>query len=330
MALWMVRAENDGRLLEPFFTKNIVAIGWNEVGDLANLRTYDACVEAVSNFWPEYTITSQRLTGGMLFRFAYEIQIGDRVITYDKQRRRYTVGTVSGEYAFAPEVLKEHPHTRAIEWQREHISRDSLSIPTKNTLGSALTLFLTSDEAEREIIDLLGGRHGQPIDTEQDAAQAEIFRDIETRSVEFIKDKIVRLSWEDMQDLVAGLLRAMGYKTRVSPAGADRGKDIVASPDGFGFEDPRIVVEVKHRPNTAIGSPDIRGFLGGRHPGDKGLYVSTGGFSKDGLYEAERANIPLTLMNIDNLVDAILDNYERMDMEAQRLIPLRRLYWPID
>jgi predicted Mrr-cat superfamily restriction endonuclease len=44
-----------------------------------------------------------------------------------------------------------------------------------------------------------------------------------------------------MQELVAGILRAMGYKTLVSPAGADRGKDIIASPDGFGFEPPRIV-----------------------------------------------------------------------------------------
>jgi restriction system protein len=47
-----------------------------------------------------------------------------------------------------------------------------------------------------------------------------------------------------MQQLVAGILRAMGYKTQISPPGVDRGKDIVASPDGFGFEHPRIVVEV--------------------------------------------------------------------------------------
>ena len=101
-----------------------------------------------------------------------------------------------------------------------------------------------------------------------------------------------------MQELVAGLLRAMGYKTRISPAGPDKGKDIVASPDGFGFESPRIVVEVKHR-SSAMGSAEIRSFLGGRHKDDKGLYVSTGGFSKDAYYEAERANIPLTLMSLD-------------------------------
>jgi restriction system protein len=131
-----------------------------------------------------------------------------------------------------------------------------------------------------------------------------------------------------MQELVAGLLRAMGYKTKVSPLGPDRGKDIVASPDGFGFESPRIVVEVKHR-GGAMGAAAIRSFLGGRHPDDKGLYVSTGGFSKDAYYEAERASIPLTLMTLDDLVEALIANYECIDVEAQRLVPLKRVYWPV-
>jgi predicted Mrr-cat superfamily restriction endonuclease len=56
---------------------------------------------------------------------------------------------------------------------------------------------------------------------------------------------IAALDPREVEHLVAGILRAMGFKTRVSPVGPDRGKDIVASPDGFGFKDPRIVVEVK-------------------------------------------------------------------------------------
>jgi hypothetical protein len=46
----------------------------------------------------------------------------------------------------------------------------------------------------------------------------------------------------------------MGYKTRVSPPGADRGVDIFASPDGLGLEEPRIFVEVKHRLKSAMGA----------------------------------------------------------------------------
>ena len=136
-----------------------------------------------------------------------------------------------------------------------------------------------------------------------------------------------RISWEQMQELVAGLLRAMGYKTKVSPPGSDLGRDIVASPDGFGLEQPRIVVEVKHR-NQTIGSQEIRSFLGGRHKDDKGLYVSTGGFTKDARYEADRASIPITLMNLDELVTAIIEHYEDMNMDTRVLVPLVNVYWP--
>ena len=53
-----------------------------------------------------------------------------------------------------------------------------------------------------------------------------------------------------------------------------------------------------------------------------------GGFSKDARYEAERASIPPTLMDLDDLVRAILEHYERMDAESQRLVSLRKIYWP--
>ena len=120
-----------------------------------------------------------------------------------------------------------------------------------------------------------------------------------------------------------------GYKTRISPQGSDRGKDIIASPDGFGFEPPRIVVEVKHR-KEAMGAPEIRSFLGGRHKDDKGLYVSTGGFTTQARYEAERASIPLTLLDLNDLVMAFIENYENMRMSSRTLIPLAKIYWPLD
>lgn len=110
---------------------------------------------------------------------------------------------------------------------------------------------------------------------DEDEVVSDPLRDMEMLAFEGIKDRINSLDWDEMQNLVAGVLRSMGYKTQVSPAGADRGKDIIASPDGFGFENPRIIVEVKHR-REQMGSQQIRSFIGGRHKDDRGLYVSTG------------------------------------------------------
>lgn len=151
----------------------------------------------------------------------------------------------------------------------------------------------------------------------------ELTRDLRARSLEFIKDRISRLTWQEMQEFVAGLARAMGYKLRISPAGSHRGKDIIASPDGFGFEQPRIVVEVKHRPNTAKDAQAIRSFLGGRHKDDKGRYVSTGGFTKDAKYGDDRGSIPVVLLDLDDLLNEIVRHYGEMDMEARSLIPVR-------
>lgn len=103
-----------------------------------------------------------------------------------------------------------------------------------------------------------------------------------------------------------------------------RGKDIVASPDGFGFAAPRIVIGVKHR-RGAIGSQNIRSFLGGGHPHDKGLYASTGGFAKDAYYKAERANIPLALMTIDELVESLIENYDKLDVTTKQPLPMKRV-----
>lgn len=47
------------------------------------------------------------------------------------------------------------------------------------------------------------------------------------------------------------------------------------------------------------------------------------------MVRAEQGNIPLTLMNLNDLVEAIVEWYEQMDIETLRLVPLRKIYWPV-
>lgn len=330
--LWMVRAEVGGRYFEEFRNGAAVAIGWPALGDLSVHGSRKAFSEAVDKAYPGQKPAQIAMGAGQLHRFVREIKVGDRVLTYSPSTRTYLVGTIAGEYEHCPTFLEDDPNIRRVKWEGE-VRRDSLSVGTRNSLGSIATLFLVPPEAAKEVDAKLNALSVPEAlvarkDEESEGEQVDdIYKDIQAKALEFIKDRVNRLDWEEMQELVAGLLRAMGYKTRISPSGTDRGKDIVASPDGLGFEDPRIVVEVKHRAQ-AMGSQEIRSFLGGRHEGDRGLYVSTGGFSKDARYEAERARIPLTLMDLDDLVRSIVDHYASMDTDAQRLIPLRRLYWP--
>jgi restriction system protein len=260
-------------------------------------------------------------------KFRFDLKSGDKVITYDPTARCYLVGDITGEYRYDPE-MDEYCHVRDVRWLENTIPRDKLHTSTKNTLGAIQTLFEVGEDAKEEIIGYLEGREEAPEDIDSQEAELETIKeDMESSAFEFIKDRIHDLNWEQMQDLVAGILRAMGYKTVVSSKGADRGKDIEASPDGLGLVDTRIRVEVKHRQGQ-VGSSKIRSFTGGLRPGSRGLYVSTGGFSREALYEADRSEIPLTLIDLDSLTELIILHYDNFDLEARELIPLVKVYWP--
>ena len=330
--MWMIR-NNGGDFAEEFLKQGIGAIGWKNAGSLAALKTRDAIIERVRETWPEYKQMKVVVSGSQLDKMANAMKLGDRVVTYDPSKRVYHVGQIAGGYEFDPEAEESIANRRKVSWKYQ-IERDRLSVPSKNSLGSTLTIFTVPTKVEQEIDALISGKvetAAQPevfADSEADLNTEFLLADLKARAKEFIKDKIIKLDWEEMQELVAGVLRAMGYKTRVSPQGSDRGKDIIASPDGLGLEQPRIVAEVKHRPNQQMGSQEIRSFLGGRHKDDRGLYVSTAGFSKDAKYEGDRASIPLMLMDIDDLVNLVVEYYEELDLETRSLLPLTKIYWP--
>lgn len=324
---WMVRANAGGSLASEFKVRSLVAIGWREAGNVLSLQSRE---EFVKRMWETYPEESKGMiinASGQVFRMVCDMKIGDQIVTYDNARRMYLIGKIVGEAQYDESLFeKEFPLFRKVDWVKE-ISRDDLSLTAKNSLGSTLTLFKVPSETVAEIEALMRGMRPPP-ETDEEPLEENLLQDIQGKSREFIKDKISRLDWDQMQQITAGLLRSMGYKTRISPSGPDRGKDIVASPDGFGFQQPRIIVEVKHRKGQ-MGSQEVRSFLAViRHDGDKGLYVSTGGFSREAYYEAERAAHPITLMDLDGLVEAILEHYENMDLEARVLLPLVRLYWP--
>lgn len=328
--VWMVRAGRDSAFIDEFLSRQMVAIGWSKLGDVSNVHSREQFGQLVEQAWPENNKFQNSASAGQIYRFREEIVSGTTVVTYDSNRRIYHLGTVTGDYAYHPEYDPELVHTKAVRWDRE-ISRDVLSAGTKNSLGAISTIFCLSDEAAKELLSLAqGGQAVQMADSVENEieGESEVRRDTEERALGFLQDKLSKLDWDEMQELVAGVLRAMGYKTRVSPAGPDRGRDIIASPDGFGFQPPRIVVEVKHRKGT-MGAPEVRSFVGGLRQNDNGLYVSTGGFTREARYEADRTNQNLTLMDADDLGKAIVEHYDRMDSEARTLLPLKKIYWPV-
>ena len=331
---WMIRAGNGGRYIDNFEESNCVAIGWSQLGDLQQYKSDEdlknAYIELYGNSKPGRTANAV----AMIRKFRDDIHKGDTLITYGQETREYLIGEDLGEYVFLDNdnLIGEFAHSRKAKWLGR-VSRDQLSQSARNTLGSVLTVFSPSKEVVNELLATLEGKPvPKHVSTLAEAPEVDVEllkEDVISKGHELIKDKIQALSPEDMEQLTAALLRAMGYQTRVSPKGPDRGVDVLASPDGLGLTQPRIKAEVKHR-SGSMGANTIRSFIGALRDRDNGLFVSTGGFTREARYEAERATIPITLIDIDELADLIVSHYENFDLEGQTLLPLVRMYWPAE
>jgi restriction system protein len=132
----------------------------------------------------------------------------------------------------------------------------------------------------------------------------------------------------DFQELVAALLRAMGYHVSwVAPPGKDGGIDILAATDPLGTRPPRIKVQVK-RHNANIPVESLRAFMALLSDDDVGLFVTTSAFTKDAQDEAraqERRRI--TLIDLERLVDLWAEHYDKLDETAKRRLPLKPIYF---
>lgn len=325
MRYWKLMAGESSRLFSDFVEHSIIAIGWDSLGKHAQYRTIEELRTKMKEVYPTDRDGRIAAHSHIVWKFSHEMKVSDKVLVYRPETRLYKIGTIASEVIF-DDKRPEYKNVRKVTYSQE-LSRDSLSAATRNTLGAIMSLFEITDKAKDEVERTLEGDSKPMVTVEATEVEA-LGDDTINQSHEFIKDRFLKLDWEDMQELVAGLLRAMGYRTRVSDRGPDRGRDIVASKDGLGLEDPRILVEVKHREGS-MGAPDVQRFIGAL-TNAKGVYVSTGGFTKEARYVADNANAPLTLVDSDELARLIVQYYDKFDSDSRALIPLRKIYWPLD
>lgn len=326
--IWMVRAGDYNELVEDFWNKAMVAIGWFETGDWSGLKTREDFKDRFRKIYADRSEQSVIVNASQCYRFVHEMNLGDYVLSYDKSSREYLAGEVTSQWRYDKNAISDsYPNVRNVKWHTK-IARDSFSPTLKNVLGGALTIF-RFDKHMKEIEGLIKGESvpTEIIEEEEEAAATPFYDDVKEKADELISDAISSINPYDFQDLVAALLRSMGFRTTVSPPGPDRGVDIIAHPDAFGFQNPRIKVQVKHRTSPASG-PDLRNFMATLRDGESGLFVSTGGFTRDGLSEPERSTRPVTLIDRDAFVDLLIENYENLEPEYKALIPLKKVFIP--
>ena len=123
------------------------------------------------------------------------------------------------------------------------------------------------------------------------------------------------------------LLQAQGFTTRVSPPGRDGGVDIVAGKGPFGFDAPRVVVQVKSG-DTSIDVKPVRELQGilQNFSADHGLFVSWAGYLSGVESELSRRFFQIRLWDSSDVIDLVQQHYDDLPEEIRAELPLTRIW----
>jgi restriction system protein len=153
--------------------------------------------------------------------------------------------------------------------------------------------------------------------------------ELESKALDGIIGYIRKKNPYEFQDLVAALLRGMGYFTPyVAPRGKDGGIDIVAYRDPIGATVPRIKVQVKHKPDSAIPVSEIHQLLGKlRDGGEIGMIITSGRFTSDSVFAARDSRTHIELIDINRFVEMWQSFYMKLTDEDKNMLPLYPIYF---
>ncbi|MBN1915590.1 Mrr restriction system protein [Candidatus Dojkabacteria bacterium] len=168
---------------------------------------------------------------------------------------------------------------------------------------------------------------GEHEDTSQ--SQKANLEQLEEQAFLQLEDYIRSLNPYEFQDIVAALLRGMGYYTPfVAPRGKDNGIDIIAYKDPIGTEKPIIKVQVKHHPDSSVQSQDIQKLKGTlSHDEEVGIFVTSGKFSSGAIREARMSKLHIETIDFTRFVELWKQFYNKLSDEDKNLLPLHPIYF---
>ncbi len=324
--MWGLHAGRTGDADTLFLKKNLVAVGWDKLGDLSGVAPNQEAFKAVvAKAYPEAKPGAVPNIAGQLLRFVHTVQPGDLILYPSKTDKQVHYGRVTGEYRYDPSLESGYPNLRPVKWEKA-VPRTSFSQGALYEIGSAMSLFQVKNYADEFAAALKEGDVPPP-GGKADQTVAPVAEDVEQNTRDFVLKTLAQeLKGHPLSHFVAHLLGTMGYRTRVSPEGPDGGIDVIAHRDELGFEPPIIKVQVKGSEGK-IGQPVVASLYGNVASNEHGLLVTLGGFTAQAVNFA-RNNSNLRLVDGEELVDLVLAHYEQFDSQYKGVLPLKKVYIP--
>lgn len=338
MTLWLVRGGRRGEYESLALERKLAIIEWN-VPDLSGLADRDALRRLLEEHYPDTSPKALSNWESQLWPFVRLMETGDLVAMPLKGRPAVAVGRVAGPYC-QPKDLGEGYHARPVDWFAE-VPRDSIGQDLRYSLGAFMTVCrIARNDAEARIAALaktgkdpaLTGSSSQTASRRSESAdyaddtRSEI--DLEQVASDAIRGRIeAAFKGHGLSTLVGAILEAQGYKVRVSPAGPDGGVDIVAGKGALGFDEPRLVVQVKSQ-SSRVDVPVLRELQGvmRQFGGGQGLLVAWGGVTAPLEREAQRLFFEIRIWDAGDVVREMLAVYEMLPDDIQASVPLKRLW----
>lgn len=323
MAVWLVRAGRHGEREELALEKGLCVAGWEEIDDLAPIKSKQALEKKVRTTYSDAGDRRISSWTGQLWTFRDRISKGDLVVLPLKRRSAIAIGRITGDYRYRPELPADARHTRTTEWLVTDLPRTKVDQDLLYSLGSLLTVCqIQRHQAEQRIEALLSGT---PSPVEPD--QLELV-DVEEYAGDQIRAFIRRaFKGHEFARLVDEILKAQGYRTKRSSEGPDGGVDIVAGAGPMGFDSPRLCVQVKSG-ESAVDVSVLRELQGTmkNFGTEQGLLVSWGGFTSPLLKEARRLHFEIRLWDAGDLVANLQRYYDALSPEIQADLPLKQIW----
>jgi restriction system protein len=335
--LWLVRLGRNGEQEAHALEHAELVLGF-PIENLSEAKDRDAVLAIASRSWPDQKPKTLLNFAAQLNQFCNTMQIGDLVVVPLKTTAQIAIGEVIGPYIHKAEGRV----SRKVKWLKSDLPREVFRQDLLYSFGAFMTVCeIRRNDALRRVEAIVnsgrdpGFESGveKPTKARSDAVvEPAGAGDEDVDLAEIARDQIERkiasaFTGHDFTRLVAEILKAQGYLVNVSPPGADNGIDIVAGRGALGFDAPRLVVQVKSG-TTTVDQPTLQALIGAVQDAQAhhGLLVSWGGFKRTVDARRNELYFRIRLWGRTEIVNALLEAYERLPEEFRAELPLRRTW----
>lgn len=299
---WVVRPKPHGiDRLDQFLDQDVIAIGWNKVGDL-NGSGEEEIREKVETAW-DWSAHKTGQSVGQIHRFANEISIDDYVLV--PAGGDVYIGQVDSEYRWEENQAdgKGFPHQRKVEWEFDGkpVSRSSLPGRLHDSLKGRLTVFSADGDLVGEVID------SERVVRERD------------RSGELQQQYLERLQNGSIPGINANSFEGSVVKTvldnyfpgifrEATTSDATGDTDLLAELPG----EVTVRVQVKHfYPDQGkLGKDAVNQLAESMTTGDNGIVVTSTDVSTEAKQAAESADYQIGIIDGEEFVELLFEDLQ--------------------